>query len=62
MSLIADLSSLVAAAGSHDAAAAKLGVPRMTLWRWLSGRSVPRGLYAERVRKIIASVPRPSRS
>ncbi|MDE2107322.1 MAG: hypothetical protein KGL39_59550 [Patescibacteria group bacterium] len=35
------LSAFVRAAGSHDAAAQKIGVTRMTLWRWLRGRAKP---------------------
>ena len=39
--------------GSHREAAKMLGVTRMTLWRWLQGRSVPAPEVLDRLRNEI---------
>jgi hypothetical protein len=45
------LASFVAKCGSPITAAAKIGVPRETLWRWLNGTK-PRGLSAVRLKQL----------
>jgi hypothetical protein len=56
----ASLASFVAKYGSPITAAAKIGVSRVTLWRWLKGTR-PRGLSAKRLEDMGLTVGPPNK-
>ncbi len=50
------LRQFVKACGSHEAAAAQLGVRSTTLWRWMKKANVPKGNNARRLTELGVTV------
>lgn len=46
------LKQFVAAHGTQERAAQEIGVSFVTINKWLNGHTVPKGLYAEKLRSL----------